>query len=210
MNNGERARSLRKVRTTILEMLNDRGYDCSSYPIDIDEVEIIERFQQDTLDIFVPRREGNYKMYVRFYKIYSFDVKTFGKKELQQTVDDIRSNYPDDDIHFIILLHQEPTPPAKKALETDIERYKHVEVYQINRFVFNITKHRLVPKHRKMDENEVRELMEKYGCTRGQLPKIFSTDPVSQYYGFRSGDVIEITRYNIPTTGRSMYYRMVK
>lgn len=210
MNQQDRARSLRKVRTTILEMLQDRGYDISTYPINIDDTEMIERFQQDTLDIFVPHTEDSYKMYVRFYRIYSFDVKTFGKKELQQTVDEIRAQYPDDEVRFIILLHQEPTPPAKRALENDIERYKHVEVYQINRFVFNITKHRLVPKHRRMDDNEVKDLMVKYGCTKSQLPKLFVTDPISQYYGFRPGDVIEITRFNIPTTGRSMYYRLVK
>lgn len=211
MNNNDRARSLRKVRTTILEMLADRGYNIDEYPVDMTQTEIIERFQQDNLDIFVPHLTDNYKMYVRFYRVYSFDMKTFGKKELQQTVDDIRAKYPDDEVHFIILLHQDPTPPAKKALETDIERYKNVEVYQINRFIFNITHHRLVPQHIKLTDEEVKGVLTTYNCSnKNQLPKMFSNDPVAQYYGFRGGDVIKIIRDGIPTTGASVYYRLVK
>ena len=210
MNNQERANSLRKVRTTILEMLEDRGYDVSEYPRVMSDMEIIERFQQDTLDIVVPHPTDGYKMYVRFYKIYTFEGKTFGKKELQQTVDEIRGRFPEEDVRFIILLHQEPTPPARKALETDMERYKHVEVYQINRFIFNITHHRFVPKHEKMGDDELSALLEKYGCTKSQLPKILMTDPVVQYYGFRQGDVLKITRTGIPTSGTAFYYRLVK
>lgn len=210
MDQEERANSLRKVRTTILEMLHDRGYDISEYPKNIDNVEIIERFRKDTLDLFVSHTTESYKIYVRFYKLFSSDVKTFGKKELQQTIDEIRKKFVDETVRFIILLHQDPTPPAKRALETDLERYRYVEVYPINRFLFNITRHRLVPKHRRMTEEEIQKLYQTYDCTKNQLPKILITDPISQYYGYTPGDVIEITRSGIPTTGRSIYYRMVK
>lgn len=206
-----RIQLLKRVRTTILEMLQDRGYNTEEYSIEIDEEEMLNRYRNETLDLLIPYKDDSHRMYVKFYTIRQYsEQKSFGKKELQTTIDEIREQYPDREIHFIILLHQEPTTPAKKALKADMERYKYVEVYPINRFVFNITKHCLVPHHRKMSNEEIRDLLEKYHCSKSQLPKMLSSDPISQYYRFQPGDVIEITRFGISTSGRSLYYRLIK
>lgn len=207
----ERIQLLKRVRTTILEMLQDRGYNTEEFPLNIDDEEMLNRYRNETLDLLIPMYDESHSMYVKFYTVRQYaEQKSFGKKELQTTVDEIREQYPDKDIHFIILLHQEPTTPAKKALKADMERYKHVEVYPINRFVFNITKHCLVPHHRKMSAEEITVLLDKYHCTRGQLPKMLSSDPISQYYHFQTGDVIEIIRFGNPSTGRYKTYRLVK
>ena len=207
----ERIQLLKRVRKTILQMLNDRGYNISDVPMEIDDEEIRNQYLNETLDLLIPMPDNSHSMYVKFYIVHQYaEQKSFGKKELKITVDEIREKYLNQEIHFIILLHQDPTTPAKKALKSDVGRYKNVEVYPVNRFVFNITQHYLVPRFRRMNAEEVQELLEKYHCTRIQLPKMLSSDPISQYYRYRPGDVIEIIRFGIPTTGRSKYYRLVK
>ena len=64
-------------------------------------------------------------------------------------------------------------------------------------FSFNITKHIMVPKHAKISEIEKSKLFEKLSIQRPeQLPIIFTTDPVSKYYGFQPGDVCKVSRTN--------------
>ncbi|MFB6182686.1 MAG: DNA-directed RNA polymerase subunit H [Candidatus Nanohaloarchaea archaeon] len=72
----------------------------------------------------------------------------------------------------------------------------------------DITDHESVPEHRKMEENEVEELLEKYETSKEQLPKIERTDAALKQMDIETGDVIEITRES-PTAGESKYYRVV-
>ena len=73
---------------------------------------------------------------------------------------------------------------------------------------FSVFKHRLVPKHRIMSEDEKEELLERYGITVNQLPRIRLRDPAVMELGGREGDLIEIDRKS-PTAGESKYYRIV-
>ena len=55
----------------------------------------------------------------------------------------------------------------------------------------------MVPKHAKISEIEKSKLFEKLSIQRPeQLPIIFTTDPVSKYYGFQPGDVCKVSRTN--------------
>ncbi|MBW3013348.1 DNA-directed RNA polymerase subunit H [Candidatus Woesearchaeota archaeon] len=69
-------------------------------------------------------------------------------------------------------------------------------------------KHSLVPKHTKMGERAVKELLEKYNISKVQLPKILSSDPALKGVGSKVGDVIKIERKSF-TAGTSLYYRVV-
>ncbi len=71
-----------------------------------------------------------------------------------------------------------------------------------------ITSHRLVPKHTKMSEKAVKELLDKYNIVKSQLPKILSSDSVIKLLGAKTGDVIKIERPS-PTKGIAEYYRVV-
>jgi len=88
----------------------------------------------------------------------------------------------------IIVYKDSVTTIAKKSIESlDID----IELFSINELQFNITRHRLVPKHIKlMDEIEI-DNMKKY-----KLPFILSSDPISRYYKFNKGDIIKIIRKN--------------
>ena len=53
--------------------------------------------------------------------------------------------------------------------------------------------HILQPKHSKLNEKEIKELLEKLNVSKTQLPKIFSTDP-GLPKDCSAGDIIKIER----------------
>lgn len=72
-----------------------------------------------------------------------------------------------------------------------------------------ILKHRLVPKHVILSEEEKKEVIEKYaGGDPYKLPYILSTDPIVQVIGAKPGDIIKIIRKS-PTASTYIYYRLV-
>ena len=74
---------------------------------------------------------------------------------------------------------------------------------------YDILGHELVPPHRIMSKEEVKELMKKYGLkSLKQLPRILVTDPAAIAIGAARGDVIEITRKS-DAAGETKYYRLV-
>lgn len=72
----------------------------------------------------------------------------------------------------------------------------------------NVQDHTAVPEHRKLEEDEIEELLEKYDVEKNQLPKIERTDAALKQMDVEEGDVIEITRES-PTAGETQYYRYV-
>jgi DNA-directed RNA polymerase subunit H len=73
---------------------------------------------------------------------------------------------------------------------------------------FDVLSHKLVPKHEVLSDSESEKVLERFGLTRDQLPKILITDPAVKRIGAKVGDVIKISRIS-PTAGISEFYRMV-
>jgi DNA-directed RNA polymerase subunit H len=74
--------------------------------------------------------------------------------------------------------------------------------------VYDVTKHHLVPEHKKLSEKDTEELLKDYSITAKELPKILSSDPAIQHLDVKEGDIIKITREN-PHSGNSLFYRRV-
>jgi len=72
----------------------------------------------------------------------------------------------------------------------------------------DVRDHEAVPKHEKMDEDEVDELLEKFDTEKDKLPKIERTDAALKQMDVEEGDVIHIERES-PTAGKTDYYRLV-
>lgn len=66
--------------------------------------------------------------------------------------------------------------------------------------------HILQPKHIKLKEKEVQELLEKLNISKAQLPKIFSSDSALPE-GCEVGDVVKIERKEKDHINK--YYRVV-
>ena len=66
--------------------------------------------------------------------------------------------------------------------------------------------HILQPKHTKLNEKEVGELLNSFNISKAQLPKIFLNDPAVPE-GCEIGDVIKIERKEENQT--PIYYRVI-
>ena len=77
-----------------------------------------------------------------------------------------------------------------------------------NMVKIDVTKHMLVPEHIILKEEEIENLLEELSISKGSLPKILMTDPVTKLIGAKEGDILKIIR-DSPTTGKSVYYRFV-
>jgi DNA-directed RNA polymerase subunit H len=66
----------------------------------------------------------------------------------------------------------------------------------------------LVPKHELLDAEGVPKLLERYGVTKAELPKIKKSDAALADIKPKTGDVIRINRTG-PVVGESYYYRVV-
>ena len=73
---------------------------------------------------------------------------------------------------------------------------------------FNVLIHELVPEHIILKDDEIKELLEKFNITPGQLPKILKSDPAVKAIEAEEGDIIKIIRQS-PTAGVTEYYRLV-
>jgi DNA-directed RNA polymerase subunit H len=71
-----------------------------------------------------------------------------------------------------------------------------------------VDKHQLVPKHILLAEREKEELLQKYGITLRQLPRISLEDAAIREMNPKIGDVVKIVRKSV-TAGESEYYRVV-
>lgn len=101
--------------------------------------------------------------------------------------------------HCIIIYRSSVTSTAKKSIET----LEYVfELFGLNELQLNITRHRLVPRHCRVTEEERQMLDSKY---KGSLPQILTTDPVCRYYSFARGEYVRIHRKN-----GTIMYRVVK
>ena len=66
----------------------------------------------------------------------------------------------------------------------------------------------LIPKHRKLSESEVKNLLEKYNLSdSSKLPRIKIQDPGLENIEIQAGDVVEISRKSF--AGETKYFRVV-
>ena len=72
----------------------------------------------------------------------------------------------------------------------------------------NYKMHILQPKHTKLKEKEIEELLKRLNISKAQLPKILSTDP-GLPEGCVTGDILEIERKEPDSDKVNTYYRVI-
>lgn len=202
------------VLMTSLEMIKDRGFKVLDEDLQIDYEIFKYRYNlfntsdaHDHIFDFFYETATN-KILITYIKNYS---------ELKNTVDFLKDEYEigkDDTLVLVLTDFQSQFNDLEKIKNKLTEFYLkkggcRVQVFLLQELAFNLTKHRLVPKHRLMNPVEVDKLRNQYTLTSlKQLPIILESDPVSKYFNFKPGNVCEITRMNV-LTGISKAYRLV-
>jgi len=82
-----------------------------------------------------------------------------------------------------------------------------VQLFGLENFLFNVSRHQFVPKHRILSKKETHDLLEKYNCNITNIPTIKRDDVQAKYIGLRPHQICEITVDNV-TSGNTVRYRL--
>ena len=154
-----------KVRNTCLEMLDQRGFAIAE---DCEEYIIGEKSESEAIALFF---ESSQKLDTDKVKIYISKMK-----ELLLNA-------------CIIVCKDDITAPARKVVD-ELQEYK-IEIFKETSLRYNITKHRLVPKHTLLSKAEAQDFKKNYGI---KIFVLLKTDPIAQFYNFQRGDIVRIDR----------------
>jgi DNA-directed RNA polymerase I, II, and III subunit RPABC1 len=191
-----------KVRQTILEMIEDRGF----HVVDMEKISFEQfsiKYDNKNIHIYTNDTVKNKSFYVYFYN----DNKSLSKNDFKNIIQKIFEEYGDENMTILLILKEKENNSITKELSKDF--YKNIEIFLKKNMIFNVTKHCYVPKHILLKEEEVIEVLEKYFTTKNKLPKLLKTDPIAKYYGMKYDDVCKIIRKS-PEVGEYIYYRVVK
>lgn len=177
---------LERVLKTCVEMLKDRKYNVT---VDCRTVgDIIYKIEQND-SVMVGESQSGTAI------VFFHNEDRVGVKQLRNWNDCNQGS------QIIIVSIEGPTAFTKKEAE---QNYPDVQFFTFKDLCVNITRHHLVPKHEKLEKNEVNYQV----STDEDWPKLYTTDAISQYYNFKPGDLIRVTRimgYAEPV----FYYRLV-
>lgn len=198
-------------RKVVLELMDSQGYNVNDYAnFSMNEVGSMKQnnqldmiLEKNTEDVTTKRKN---KIYIRYYL-----GKMIKQTNIQDMIEDLfilTETLTKEDTLFIIInneMNETIMGELKHIWETD---GIFIVVENIKRLQFNILKHVLVPPHRVMGEDEVKQVMNKYNITdKIQFPDISRFDPVARVIGLRPGQVCHIIRPS-KTAIEANYYRI--
>lgn len=194
---------------TCLELANDRGFkvDPNYNKVSINEFKFMINDKDSSIDIvcYEHDKDPNHMIYIKF--ILALKIKPSSIKDIYEEINEKISNTKKVDI--ILILKSKPNNSILK-LQKD-KSYTNIQIYWCKQLQFNVTKHELVPVHKKLCEDDSKEVLKRYSLTgKQQLPLLLKDDVISKYYNFKSGDIIEITHTNTSQNREYTFYRCVR
>ena len=190
---------------TVLEMIEDRNYIVPNEYKEIDDKTFKYLYSNSKLDIFIKNDTDNdNKLFAKFILLNK--VKPNFIREL---ISKIKEEFiTEEKDKMLLILKNKPNNSILKIIKES--KYKCCQIFWLNKLQFNITKHSLVPKHIKLNEEEIINLLKKYSLKdRLQLPIINKEDPVIKYYDIIPNSVVKIDRPS-KTMGNYEFYRCVR
>ena len=190
--------SLFQARKTIIEMLTDRGYtvppECHCDKI----TDFKNLYTNKNCDILVTEPKDCYVKFILHHKIRP--------NALREIVSQLIENQLTKGGDLIIVTRNKPNSTLQKVAKA----FKAVQIFWVKNLVINITKHKLNPIFTVIPESEVEELIKGYNLTsKFQLPLMLKDDPISRYFGFKTGTVCRVMRRSV-TSGQHNTYRCIK
>jgi len=207
---------LLRSRQTVLDILEDRGYDTTTYRnIAPSQILALAEGNARALDIFVPKREDSAAVAERAVVVYMIQdrirMRLGGsfQKDLFDSYDGsdaLRITQADD---IIVLINEPPNEAfAKFSLQLWQQNKIRMTFFHIKEVVVHLGRHVLVPPHRKMTADELKAEMARLHVTqKSQLPVIKHSDMQSRLLGLVPGDAVEIQRPS-PTAGVERFLRV--
>jgi len=204
-----------RSRNTLLDILEDRGYEVSPYRnISPDQILTLAEGHPRALDIVVNKKPDSSAPCDRAVVVYQLQDRI--RLKLATFTRDIYDIPPDksgfavtraDDL---IIILNEPYNDIfdKTALQMWQTQKARMTFFHIKQVVVHLGRHELVPPHRKLGVDEAKELMASLHVTqKSQFPLIKHHDIQSRLLGLVPGDFVEILRPS-PTAGIVKFRRI--
>ena len=173
-----------KSKIVIDEMMKDREFEL------IKDTEF--KLKSETMPYLLYENKNKTKTKILFQK------KEGSQKVIRSIMKElgvIESN--EDVILIIITLFNKMDTNINVLPERYIEienNFDNVQFFPVTKMLFNITKHRLVPRHKILNKNELENVKKNWGNNfLNQIAKIKKNDPVAKYFFAQEGDVFEIS-----------------
>lgn len=213
-------------RKHLLEMLADRGYNIDhlkGYTEDEIKTMLNEQYNGKfnilpdigPLDIILEKtkkvNDNNEKE--KIYIKYRLDDKFKGTTSLNAQINEIYEKYLTTKDTLIILNISRVLMKVGVKDKSDEEQHLFitknyfVQLFGLENFLFNVSHHQFVPKHRVLSKQETVDFLAKFNITLKNIPTIKRDDPQAKYIGLRPKQICEITAENI-TSGVTERYRV--
>jgi DNA-directed RNA polymerase subunit H len=211
---------LYRSRITLLEHLEDSGYDTTPYK-KFSPKEIAEMIKggpaqgaPPALTMELKRKEDAQPTspYEKCLVVYTIGkIKQKLAAFTNKLIDPEESGF-DSKTTELIIITLEPIAPNFHAMAfmkwVDPATRTKVRYFQAAAIVNNPLKHILVPKHEKVPEEEEAALLKSMYAVKTQLPLIrFHEDPIARMLGLVPKDIVKITRPSL-TSGECILYRL--
>jgi DNA-directed RNA polymerase subunit H (RpoH/RPB5) len=157
---------MEKAKQICTEMLTQRGYNIIS--MEDERLKMLNKHTDEPIVVFFDDQPKLNKGSISKYMSVMKDEGT---------------------THSIIIYKESVTNMTSKSVEQSIEM--EIELFGMNELQFNITKHRLQPiSFEVLGEEGRRKLPNNFA---NQIPTMKRTDPISRFYNFKGGDVVQVT-----------------
>lgn len=167
-----------------LDIIRDRGFSIDNKYFQLTKTDLNHLLNEDKLDILSNNKDGKV-LYLHF--INTPKVKYSQITNTIKYCEELNDNF---DIMFI--LKPKPNCGIRKL---EFKGENNVQIFWCKQIQFNITKHSLVPLHKKITDEEKENILLKYKILyKSQLPIISHQDPIVRWYNFKKGDIIRISR----------------
>lgn len=187
-----------QARKTVIEMLTDRGFSIPS-ELNCDKITDFKQiYNEKRCDILVKDPCPCYVKFVLLHKVRPNILRDY--------INQIREKQISEADELIIIIRNKPNSTLLKITK----EFQNIQIFWLRNLIVNITRHDLNPKFRKLSEHEIECTLRTYHLnSRFLLPIMLTDDPISKYFGFKTGNVCEVTR-NSKTNGTYICYRCVK
>lgn len=183
------------VFNTISIMLRDRGYNINGDD-ELDEKKYKKKYKK--FPDYLSYQKDETEDY-----IFVFNTDDINKNYMKYVIDILEKS----DVNDTIIVGDKWSKDAEKEIY-NIRHRKNIQFFKPFELTFPIIYHDYQPKFRKLNENEIEELKTKFFISDiTKIPKLSVLDPISRYFNYIEGDVIEIERNEVE---KYKYYRYVQ
>jgi len=206
-----------RTRPVILEILEGRGYDTTGVKKMTPE-ELLKQAMTSpaSLNLKVPAKESDTESAEekQCHVLYWIENPTRLRiegwvKKLWDSFENADAFNPTRDEVIVILAEPYHEVFDAQALKAWGRMKARMSFFTIKNLVVNPAKHTYVPPHRKLTEEEVKEVMAKHHIrSKMEFPRIiYHVDMQARVLGLIPGDIVEIRRPS-PTAGECIVYRV--